>query len=397
MSAGRRAASLAITYALGGAAGLLAHALHVPLPYLLGPLAAIGIASATGRRRPVVRGGRQAGQAVVGAALGLYFTPEVVRGVGAALPWMLASSGAALVAGIAGASLLRRNARLDAATAFFAGVPGGAAEMAVLGEREGGDPAVIALAQSLRVATVVSILPLALTLLGARGAEPWTQSPPAGGLDDLLWLGAWCAGAGWITHVARLPNGWLLGSLAASAALTVSGLVGAAPPRPLVDAAQVAIGCALGSRFPRDLLEDARVLLPAIVLAVAQSLILLAGFGALLAVASGRSPFTLVLATAPGGIAEMCLTARTLHLGVPMVTAFHVVRLVVLLTLAPGTYRLWRAVVERRQAQKSNEAERLAGSDGESVSAAPDAAPDATGAGTRRALPDRGRRAAKDR
>jgi len=382
MSAGGRAATIAVTYALGAAAGLLAHALRLPLPYLLGSLAATGIASATGRRRPVVRGGRQAGQAVVGAALGLYFTPEVLAGVAAALPWMLASSFAALGAGIAGASLLRRRAHLAAATAFFAGVPGGAAEMAVFGEREGGDPAVIALAQSLRVATVVSILPFALTLLGARGAEPWTQSPPAGGLYDLLWLGAWCAAAGWIAQVARLPNGWLLGALAASAALTASGLVGAAPPRPLVDAAQVAIGCALGSRFRRDLLDDARVLLPAIVLAVAQSLALLAGFGAVVGLASGRSPFTLVLATAPGGIAEMCLTARTLHLGVPLVTAFHVVRLVVLLTLAPATFRVWRGVVESRRP---------------SVSATPAAAPDATDAETPPALPGRGRRAARDR
>ncbi|MGK5044974.1 AbrB family transcriptional regulator [Janthinobacterium sp. GB4P2] len=30
------------------------------------------------------------------------------------------------------------------------------------------------------------------------------------------------------------------------------------------------------------------------------------------------------LATSPGGIAEMSLTAKTLHLGLPIVTAFHV-------------------------------------------------------------------------
>ena len=50
---------------------------------------------------------------------------------------------------------------------------------------------------------------------------------------------------------------------------------------------------------------------------------------------------TLLLATAPGGIAEMCLTARTLRLGVPLVTAFHVLRLVLLLVLAPTVFRLW--------------------------------------------------------
>ena len=43
-------------------------------------------------------------------------------------------------------------------------------------------------------------------------------------------------------------------------------------------------------------------------------------------------PATLILATAPGGIAEMSITAKVLELGVPLVTAFHVSRVVILLT-----------------------------------------------------------------
>ena len=42
-------------------------------------------------------------------------------------------------------------------------------------------------------------------------------------------------------------------------------------------------------------------------------------------------PGTLILGTAPGGIAEMCITAKVLQLGVPLVTAFHVTRVVALL------------------------------------------------------------------
>ena len=41
---------------------------------------------------------------------------------------------------------------------------------------------------------------------------------------------------------------------------------------------------------------------------------------------TGIHPATLVLATAPGGIAEMAVTAQVLELGVPMVTSFHVTR-----------------------------------------------------------------------
>ena len=71
-----------------------------------------------------------------------------------------------------------------------------------------------------------------------------------------------------------------------------------------------------------------------------------AAFGVLLAWSSGLNPATLVLGTAPGGIAEMCITAKVLQLGVPLVTAFHVVRLVVLLLLTAPLFRHvrgWRA------------------------------------------------------
>jgi hypothetical protein len=48
---------------------------------------------------------------------------------------------------------------------------------------------------------------------------------------------------------------------------------------------------------------------------------------------------------APGGIAEMCVTAKVLQLGVPLVTAFHVTRLAVLLVATAPVFegaRAWR-------------------------------------------------------
>jgi uncharacterized membrane protein AbrB (regulator of aidB expression) len=50
----------------------------------------------------------------------------------------------------------------------------------------------------------------------------------------------------------------------------------------------------------------------------------------------------MILATAPGGIAEMCITAKVLQLGVPMVTAAHVTRVIMLVTTTEPTFRLVR-------------------------------------------------------
>jgi len=62
----------------------------------------------------------------------------------------------------------RRHAGIDCATAFFASVPGGAAEMAVLGERYGGKVDRIVVAQS--VIVLVTMTGPLFRLLN-RGAE----------------------------------------------------------------------------------------------------------------------------------------------------------------------------------------------------------------------------------
>ena len=56
-----------------------------------------------------------------------------------------------------------------------------------------------------------------------------------------------------------------------------------------------------------------------------------------------------MLALAPGGIAEMCITAKVLQLGVPLVTAAHVTRVIILLLLT-GPLFGWCARLRARLA-----------------------------------------------
>jgi hypothetical protein len=71
------------------------------------------------------------------------------------------------------------------------------------------------------------------------------------------------------------------------------------------------------------------------VLAIAAS----AGVAWLMSLASGIPWATLTLATSPGGIAEMALTAKLLELGVPMVTLFHLTRVLMLVLFGGLFYR----------------------------------------------------------
>jgi hypothetical protein len=240
--------------------------------------------------------------------------------------------------------LLARMARVDGTTAFFASVAGGAAEMTILGERFGARPDRVALAQSLRIVAVVLIVPVGLTYSGVQGTDLYQ---PAALPFDPGWL-AVLLGIATVTALAvnatGIPNAFMFGPLAIVIGLTSSGVHFSSLPTGLSNSAQALLGCALGSRFDRRSLEATPRYVVAVLASVAAALAVAAGFALLLAWGSGLPPATLVLATAPGGLAEMCITAKVLQLGVPLVTAAHVTRVLVLITTTGPIFRFARAL-----------------------------------------------------
>jgi membrane AbrB-like protein len=345
---GSRAAGLAV----GLVGGSLCAVAHVPLPWLIGPLVAVAACRFAGAQIDALPGGRQAGQWIIGSALGLYFTPEVA-GLVVRLWWLLVLGGVfALMLGYLSGYLLHALTRVDRTTAVFASVPGGAAEMSVLGERYGARVEVIAAAQSLRIAIVVLTIPALFASLGLHGADPFrpgTSEVHLFGLAGLL--GATLLGAVLFTR-AGVPNPFILGALAVAIPLTIADVNLSAVPRPLSNAAQLLLGCALGARFERGFLSQAPRVVAAVVVSVAVAMLLSALLAWAMAAATGLNVATLVLATAPGGIAEMTITAKVLELGVPLVTAFHVTRLVILLTCTAPVFVLLRRYRAARRARQ---------------------------------------------
>jgi membrane AbrB-like protein len=289
---------------------------------------------------------RNAGQWGIGTALGLYFTPQVVAVVMSLAPAIGVGIVWALLLGAGFAAFLRRanprNAALDAPTLFFSSAIGGAAEMAVLAERHGGRLDLVASAHSLRLLIVVVLVPLGFQLAGLHGLDPTVPGPQvvqAGGLAALVAL---TVTGGAAMHRLRLVNAWMLGPLAVAFALTAVGLELSALPKWVGNAAQLAIGVALGVRFTPEFLHTA----PRWLASVGIGTLLMIGVSAAYALGIARwfdlHPATVLLGTSPGGIAEMCITAKVLELGVPVVTAFHVTRLAAVVLLAGPLFR-WRA------------------------------------------------------
>jgi membrane AbrB-like protein len=340
-SIGAQAAGIACA----AAAGFVFSRFRTPIPWMLGPL--VTIAAMRLSRVPVVapRGARQAGQWIIGTALGLYFTPTVVREV--AGWWLLLAAGAlfAIAVGYAAGIALASLASIDRTTAIFASVPGGAAEMSVLGERFGARADRVAAAQSLRILIVVLVVPSAYAMAGVHGVDAYVPGTAQFSLAGLLLLMLATGAGGVLATILGVPNAFVLGSLAVAIPLTASEVNLSAMPSVASNAGQCLLGCALGSRFQPDFLRGAPRFVASVAVTVAGAIGVSAAFGVALALASGLHPATLVLGTAPGGIAEMCVTAKVLQLGVPLVTAFHVTRVVVLLLATAPLFarvRAWR-------------------------------------------------------
>lgn len=293
---------------------------------------------------------RQAGQWVIGSALGLYFTPAVLKILASYVGYIGIGVLFAMLLGAACGWLLHKLSGADQTTAFFAMAVGGASEMASQGERHGAAIDRVAAAHSLRIMMVVSIIPFGFKFWNVHGLDlyvPGARMVDYGGLAWLVLLTSLCA-AGLMRM--KWPNAWVIGPLAVTIALTASGVNLSALPEWLVHLGQLFIGVSLGTRFTPEFLHTAPRYMASVAVCGLAALLLAAGFGLGLAWFSGMHPATAILATSPGGIAEMSLTAKTLQLGVPIVTAFHVARMAALVMLIGPMFRLAQKMKGRLKA-----------------------------------------------
>lgn len=291
---------------------------------------------------PVARppGGQQVGQLVIGAALGLYFTAPVVAQLALLAPFIAAAALFAFVLGGVGALLLRRLTCCDLRTAFFASLPGGAAEMSVLADRAGARGDWVAATQALRLVLVVLIVPPVITWGAAHTLAPLTSTPVDVQISGLARLLLLATAAGALLAMFRTPNSWIIGPLVALTLATATGFKFSQLPPTLLNAAQLLIGCTLGSRFGADFLRTGPRLIASAAVTVSAGILLSGAFAFALASLSGTDIATAVLATAPGGVAEMSVTAKLLGLGVPVVVAFHVSRMALLVLTAAPIFRI---------------------------------------------------------
>tara|TARA_B100000686_G_C16428232_1_gene780705 strand:+ start:201 stop:626 length:426 start_codon:yes stop_codon:yes gene_type:complete len=140
----------------------------------------------------------------------------------------------------------------------------------------------------------------------------------------------------------------MLGAAAFASAITVFEISFSAMPRELLNVAQVFIGTALGERFERRQMAS----VPKVILGstVTTAIMMVVSFFLAVLIADYTEIVTsaMIAATAPGGLAEMSLTAAVLNLGVPLVTAYHIVRILLITLFTLPAYRFVEKLLSLR-------------------------------------------------
>ena len=328
------------TALIAAAAGALFEASGMFLPWLLGPMFVLLLVNqftTISLYWPKIL--RTTGLVMLGIQIGSSFTRDAVLLMAVDLPYMAFMTVSVVALSIGLGLLFKHMVKESLATSLLGSIPGGLAQMVVLAEEiPSANITVVTMMQTIRIFMVVTIVPFLTIFLNGRGAGEMDQRIFA--FSPLLFLLAFIVGAALYAGMKQIsfPAAELLAPILAMAVVqTVSGDVLIDMPYWLIAIAQVFIGANLGLQM-EGIGDKLTFRLGA---AIVLNNVLLIGFTVLIAwiLAQWLPEYLFLdffLSAAPGGIAEMAITALAVGGDVALITGFQLFRLFfVLLVAAP--------------------------------------------------------------
>lgn len=320
------------------------HVLHLPLPWLLGPIVACLVAALLGvsmRGMPVIN---NLMRTILGVAVGATFTWALVVTMAGMWTTLILVPLMVFLIGLIGVPYFQRLWGFDFATSYYGAMPGGLQDMLLFGEEAGGDVRALSLIHATRVMVIVVALPFILQ--GYWGVD--LSNPPGVPAASLplsqLILMVVCGVAGWqIAKAVGLFGSSILGPMILSAILALSGVLQHRPPAEAIWMAQFFIGMTVGTKYAGVTGAEVRRDVAAALGFCLILLVLSGAFVEAIHLLHLAPPMETLLAFAPGGQAEMTVLALIAGADMAFVIAHHVLRIVVVILGAPIAARLFRA------------------------------------------------------
>lgn len=294
---------------------------------------------------------RKSGQILIGLSLGPAVAAQDMTGLVEHLPILIGAVVITLASSLALGTGYARVFRVDRLTAGLSTLPGGIGVMAAVAADRGRPAPFVALVQGARVAAVVSIVPILITVTDS-GPSPMLE--PLLLNDGVTWLiyGLLVVGAVLASGVATrlgVPVASLLGPLIFGIAVAVAlplishGALSLELPYLHIVVAQVLLGITVGEYLAQPVTVT-RLMLGGALLGVAGTLAVALGLAVLLTWLTPWSLVTCILMMAPGGAPEMIALAAGTDAQIHLVVFSQLARQLTVNMLMP----LWLYIFDRR-------------------------------------------------
>jgi len=338
--------------------------IRFPIPWLLGPMAALLIASRFKNVKliwPVSM--RNTGLIIVGYSIGISFTKSSLSDMISHLPSMLILTALIVLVCVCTAFVMSKYSGIDYPTSLTSSIPGGLSQIVVFAEEmKGIDITTVTFFHVTRVIMVVFLVPLLIIspIFAANSTNDSSKImdnviPEWSVLFPLIFLFALiCFLAARIGKIFKLPAPYFLGPVIAVAAVGLFGLQGPPLPPSLLDISQFMVGGYIGLLLKPEQLDNKRKTL---FFALMNGLILICAtmfFSFLLTQYYDLSTITGFLSLAPGGMDQMGIIAQEVNADVSTVTSYQLFRMAFIYAAVPPLLRLVLKLSLRKKDKNNN-------------------------------------------
>jgi membrane AbrB-like protein len=355
---------MSITLLIALLSGTIFKLIHMPIPWLLGPMIGVWLASRGMKSVKLYWPSyfRNTGLIIVGYAIGLSFTLDTLLAIVQQLPSMALMTLLLLLLCVLIAYGLSKLTSIPFPTALTGSIPGGLTQMIALAEETKGiDITVVTFLQVSRLMMIVVFIPLIIfsPLLGNAHSDELTSaiSVASVGWGDLfpslIPYAIACIGCALLGKKVHFPTTFLLAPLIATAVLHLSGLHGPILPSSIIGAAQLMIGCYVGLLLkPENLPGKLRIVSFAIFSGVVL-IIGACGLSYLMTKLHPVSAATALLSLSPGGMDQMGIIAHEINADVSIVTCYQLFRTFFIFFAVPPLLRYLFGKLEKRRQPSS--------------------------------------------
>ncbi len=347
-----------ITIAIGATGGLIARKLGIPSGAMVGSMFFVIIFNLITEKAYFIPDVKTGLQILSGAMTGCRVGREDVEGLKKLVKPIILLLSAFILMNFTFGGLMILFTDLDVPTALFATSPGGASDMALIGEELGANPAYIALLQVLRLLIIFTCCPPLFKYLFRTGRmkkgegteDPGISAQP--GMPDktnwtkLVLVFAVCTAAGLFFRWLGITSGAMLGSMLAGATFTVFMGKNRFPSQIRV-CMSILSGAFMGCRFSRADLANIDVLAIPILIMLIGLIVFILFNGFLVSKFTDLDYPTALFASTPGGMTEMAILAEDMGVDSFKVSILHTIRLFFVIAFFPTMNKLLCSLFNR--------------------------------------------------